>query len=93
MFLTKSNNVKNLLDIEKHDQAIISFTLNAENVAKQWEKGAPIVKSRIEAAKKVYDAGYETRIRIDPIVPRAPTTWRVHYTRLIDDIFSNFELL
>jgi len=91
LFLTKSNNVKNLLDIEKHKQAIISFTLNANNVSKRWEKVAPPVKSRIEAAKKVYDAGYETRIRIDPIVPLAPTTGRMHYTRLIDDIFSNFE--
>lgn len=91
LFLTKSNNVKNLLEIEKHEQVIVSFTLNAENVSAQWERSAPHVKLRIYAAKKVYDAGYETRIRIDPIVPFQQTKWETYYKRLIDDIFSNFE--
>jgi spore photoproduct lyase len=59
LFLTKSSNVKNLLEINPHNQAIISFSLNAIPVAKMWEKKAPPVLKRIEAAKKVYQAGYE----------------------------------
>jgi len=86
LFLTKSSNVKNLLEIEPHDQAIVSFSLNAIPVARKWEK-APLVLKRIEAAKKVYKAGYEVRVRIDPMVPI--DNWRESYHELADLIFEN----
>jgi spore photoproduct lyase len=87
LFLTKSSNVKKLLDIHPHNQAIISFSLNAIPVAKRWEK-APSVMKRIEAATKVYEAGYEVRIRIDPMVPI--TNWKKHYLQLLDLVFERF---
>lgn len=87
LFLTKSINVKNLLEIEPHNQAIISFSLNAVPVAKMWEKKAPLVLKRIEAAKKVYQAGYEVRLRIDPMVPI--DGWQESYLQLVDLIFEN----
>jgi spore photoproduct lyase len=86
LFLTKSSNVKNLLEIEPHNQVIISFTLNAIPVAEKWEKASPVLK-RIEAAKKVFDTGYEVRVRIDPIVPIED--WSKHYLELLDIIFDN----
>ncbi len=87
LFLTKSSIVKNLLDIHPHGQAIISFSLNAIPVAKRWEK-APSVIKRIEAAAKVYDAGYEARIRLDPMVPI--TNWGKHYKELLNRVFDRF---
>lgn len=86
LFLTKSDRVQNLLEIEPHKQVIVSFSLNADRVARRWEKRAPSVARRIEAASKVYEAGYETRIRIDPMIPIA--NWKKHYTHLLDQIFS-----
>lgn len=86
LFLTKSSNIKNLLEIEPHNQAIMSFSLNAIPAAEKWEK-APLVVKRIEAAKKVYQAGYEVRIRIDPMVPIEG--WEEHYLQLIGIIFQN----
>ena len=86
LFLTKSPNVKNLLEIEPHCQVIISFSLNAIPIAKKWEKAPPILK-RIEAAKKVYEAGYEVRVRIDPMVPI--DDWKESYLQLVDLIFEN----
>jgi len=86
LFLTKSSNVQNLLNIEPHHQAIISFSLNAIPVAERWEK-APSVLKRIEASKKVFDAGYEVRIRIDPMVP--VENWQEHYLQLLDILFDN----
>jgi spore photoproduct lyase len=87
LFLTKSINIKNLLDIKPHNQAIISFSLNAIPVAKMWEKKAPSVLKRIEAAKKVYQEGYEVRLRIDPMVPIGG--WEESYLQLVDLIFEN----
>lgn len=86
LFLTKSSYVKNLLEITPHNQVIISFSLNAIPVAQKWER-APSVLKRIEAAKKVFDAGYEVRIRIDPMVPIQD--WQKYYLQLIDLIFDN----
>jgi len=66
---------------------IVSFSLNAIAVAKRWEK-APSVLKRIKAAKKVFDAGYEVRIRIDPMVPIK--NWQEQYLQLLDILFDNF---
>lgn len=89
LFLTKSTYINNLVKINSHRQSIISFSLNAEPVSNRWEK-APPVKERIRAAKKVFDVGYETRIRIDPIVPYPENGWQKHYKSLIDKVFSEF---
>lgn len=88
LFLTKSNNIRCLLEINSHNQVIISFSFNADEVAKKWERGAPPVARRIEAAKELTKAGYEVRIRIDPIVPIPD--WEEHYTSLVDQIFASF---
>lgn len=85
LFLTKSSNVKNLLEIEPHKQAVMSFSLNAIPVADRWEK-APKVTKRIEAAQLLENAGYEVRIRIDPMVP--VDDWEKHYYHLVDLIFD-----
>lgn len=88
LFLTKSNNIRYLLEINSHNQVIISFSFNADEVARKWERGAPPIARRIEAAKELTKAGYEVRIRIDPIVPIPD--WEEHYTSLVDQIFASF---
>ncbi|MEW5816951.1 MAG: spore photoproduct lyase family protein [Spirochaetota bacterium] len=87
LFLTKSNRIENLLSIEKHSRTTVSFSINAEPVSEKWEK-APSVRDRIEAAKRVTEAGYETRIRIDPIVPISD--WKKHYCNIIDFVLKRF---
>ena len=87
MLLTKSSKVDNLLEISPHNQVIVSFSLNSDPVAKKWEI-APAVADRLKAAKRVLEAGYVVRIRIDPIVPY-PDDWKVHYRTLVDSIFTN----
>jgi spore photoproduct lyase len=88
LFVTKSDNIKHLLDINPHNQAIISFSLNAEVVASRWEKCAPTASRRIEAGKKLQEAGYEVRVRIDPMVP--VIDWKIHYMELVEKIFNSF---
>jgi len=86
LFLTKSTNITNLLEIEEHRQTIVSFSLNAVPVAAKWERRAPDVIRRVSAAGKLYNAGYSIRIRIDPMVPI--DNWYRPYKGLIDLIFS-----
>lgn len=86
LILTKSNQVDNLLDINAQNHVIASFSLNSFKVAERWEK-APKVIDRIKAAKRLHDAGYVVRIRIDPMVPIEG--WRTEYILLVDTIFKN----
>ena len=88
LFVSKSDNIRNLLEINPHNQAIVSFSLNADEAAKRWENRAPSVARRIEAAQKLSEAGYEVRIRIDPMVPIPD--WDKHYTDLVDQVFAKF---
>jgi spore photoproduct lyase len=88
LFVTKSDNTKNLLEINPHNQVIVSFSLNADEVARRWEKGAPPVGRRIEAGRELSQACYEVRVRIDPMVP--VEGWKTHYTNLVDQIFASF---
>ena len=85
LLVTKSPHIDNLLKIPNMDQAIVSFSLNAEKVAKKWEK-APSIKDRIEAAGRLKDAGIEVRIRIDPMVPI--DGWQNEYSGLLAMIFN-----
>ena len=88
LFVTKSNRVEHLLEMEAQNRVIVSFSLNPSSIAQRWEKGAPAVESRIEAGKKLYDKGYKVRIRIDPMVP--VDGWKEKYLELLDQIFDAF---
>ncbi len=68
-------------------QVICAWSLNAVEVAKRWERAAPSSLKRIEAARIVSEAGYDTRIRIDPIFPIEG--WKGHYQDLLILIFDN----
>ena len=88
LILTKSTNIKGILKSNAMDSVIISFSVNSRNVAKRWESKAPTPLRRLNAAKKLFDAGYEVRLRIDPIVPI--DNWKEDYLKLVDLIFAKF---
>lgn len=87
LFLTKGVSVEHFLEHpDWRNNAVLSWSLNAVPVAERWEKLASPVMERIQAAKKVFDAGYEVRLRIDPMVPIEG--WHKHYSWLVDEVFS-----
>jgi spore photoproduct lyase len=66
MLLTKSNNIDNLLAVESNNNTVVSWSLNAQQIIRQYELGTANLDERIEAAKQCQDHGYRIRIRIDP---------------------------
>jgi spore photoproduct lyase len=85
LFLTKSDNINSLLNLEHGDRSIMSFSVNTEKVYQQLEHRTASPKSRLIAAGKLQQAGYEVRLRIDPII--LYSTWEQDYIKLIDEIF------
>ena len=76
--------------IEKpRKQVICAWSINSSEVARRWEKAAAKPDNRIEAASLVAKAGYDIRVRIDPIFPI--DDWQAHYEDLLYSIFSAFE--
>lgn len=85
LFLTKSDCVDEILELDHGGQSIISFSLNTETVFQQLEHRTASPESRLAAAAKVQKAGYEVRLRIDPVI--FYSTWEKDYMELVDKIF------
>jgi len=84
--LTKSTNVDEILNLPHNGHSLIAWSLNNDRVSRKFEIGAPSFKRRIEAARKVQEAGYPLRLRLDPIVPF--NCWKESYAQTIKDIFQ-----
>ena len=84
--LTKSDNVDEILGLPHNGHTIIAFSMNAPEISRKFEVGAPSFERRLEAARKVQEAGYPLRIRIDPIVP--VDGWQTMYSETIKRIFD-----
>lgn len=79
------HNIQFLLE-KLRRQTICSWSINADVVAKRWEKAAAPPRERIDCAGMVSELGYDTRIRLDPIFP--VYEWKKHYREIIDYLFS-----
>lgn len=85
--LTKSSAVDRILKLRHNGHTILTWSLNAPEVSKKYEKGAPSFANRLEAARKGQAAGYPVRVRLDPIVPTDDGKWKSMYARTIREIF------
>ncbi|MFQ5892571.1 MAG: radical SAM protein, partial [Candidatus Methanofastidiosia archaeon] len=86
LLLTKSDRVE-WLTKQPRKQTIASFSLNATEVWRRWEKRTPSPHKRIYAAKKLIESGYKVRVRIDPIFPIE--NWKNHYEDIIYSLLSD----
>ena len=64
LIVTKDVAVHHLLEIDGQDVNVVSFSVNPLPVWR-WEKLTPHPERRLKAARKLQNAGYEVRIRID----------------------------
>ena len=85
--LTKSDNVDDILDLDHNGHTIVAWSMNNAAVSRKYEIGAPTFRRRLAAARKVQEAGYPLRIRLDPIVPCEG--WQYAYAETIKEIFSS----
>ncbi len=89
LFVTKSANVDRLLSMKDRRNVAVSFSLNAPEIAERYEHGAPHPYIRLEAARRCQEAGYEVRIRIDPIIPNEG--WESWYAPLLERVAGEMD--
>ena len=81
LFLTKSADIEGFLRLDHGGHTIISWTLNAESVIREYETGTPSLGERLDAARRAADAGYEVRFVFMPMVP--VEGWREAYAEAV----------
>lgn len=86
LFLTKSDCVDGILNLNHGGRSVISFSVNTDAVFQQLEHRTASPESRLAAAAKVQKAGYEVRLRIDPVI--FYSTWQKDYKALVEKIFE-----
>jgi spore photoproduct lyase len=86
IFLTKSTQIEHALELPPTQQVVFSWSVNAEEVGKQWEHGAPHPSERFAAAERMKEAGWPIRFRLDPMVPYPD--WKRGYAEAIKRINS-----
>ena len=89
LFLTKSDCVDEILELNHGGRSIVSFSVNTDKVFEQLEHRTASPESRLAAAEKVQEAGYEVRLRIDPVI--LYSTWEKDYVSVVDRIFQLVE--
>ncbi len=90
VILTKSADVENLLDLDHVGRTILSWTLNAPEVANGFERNTPDVMARIDAMRRCTQAGYPVRAVVMPIIPVA--NWHGIYDRFISAMLESVPL-
>lgn len=86
---TKSVNIENLLKIKHGDNIVISWSVNPDNLIRSEERNAPLLKQRIDAAKKCVKHGYKIGFHFDPII--LCDQWQNKYSGVINTIFKNID--
>jgi spore photoproduct lyase len=86
LFLTKSDNVSSLVGLPHGGRSIMSFSVNTDKVYRHFEHRTASPEARLMAAQKLQMAGYEIRIRVDPVI--LYEGWQEDYSNLVKRIFE-----
>ena len=88
--LTKSADVENLLDLDHAGRTILSWTVNAPEVAQLFERNTPNITARLDAMRRCAQAGYPVRAVVMPIIPVAD--WQETYGRFLVTLLESVSL-
>ncbi len=81
-FVTKFNTVDGLLHLDHRGHTKIRFSINSPHVIRLFEQHTASLDERIEAARKVADAGYPLGIILAPIMRHE--NWLEGYSEALD---------
>ena len=83
---TKTINIDSLLDLDHQGRTVLSFSVNAPEVARNEERRAVPVARRIEAASRGVKAGYRVAFHFDPLIRHQG--WEEGYRQTVNEIYD-----
>jgi len=89
LFLTKSGyeEVRPLLGLWHAGNTVLAWSINCPEMIETHEHGSARLEDRLRAARAAQDAGYEVRLRLDPIL--AFPGWQDAYEKTIEQVYSH----
>ena len=88
-FPTKFDMVDPILNIKGKEKVIIRVSVNPEEIIQKVEFGTSRLKNRIQAIKKLKEAGYQVGILIAPII--LVDNWEFLYEELIKELANTLD--
>jgi spore photoproduct lyase len=86
---TKTTHVDELMDLKHGGRTVVSWSLNAEPMARAEEHPAPPISERLRAAQRCYHAGYRIGFHFDPLIDYPG--WKENYRQVVDSIFRHID--
>lgn len=84
---SKSHHVHGLTqELDPHSSGVFTWSLSPEDMAKRDEMLTSSLAQRLQALAHMSSAGFQTAVRIDPILIR--DNWEQSYRELITDLFD-----
>jgi spore photoproduct lyase len=81
---TKTHFVDHILDVENKGNAVIGFSVNPQRHIEAYEPGASTLAERLDAARKVLQAGYLLAFHFDPVF--LSPSWEQAYLPLVNAV-------
>lgn len=88
-FVTKYSNVDSLLNLKHNGRTTIRFSINTNEVIRKYEHKTGLMEERLNAAVKVFEAGYPLGFIIAPVF--LYENWKDDYKDLIHRIGTKFK--
>ena len=86
---TKSINIRPLLNRSPIKNGVIAYSLNNHKVTQLLENKTPSLSKRLEALKKLQEAGWSIGLRFDPLIYHKD--WKECYERLFKQVFETLD--
>ncbi|MEM7562823.1 MAG: spore photoproduct lyase family protein [Pseudomonadota bacterium] len=84
---TKSTQVRGLLKQTPQPRTVIAFSFSDHHSHQKLEKGVPAIKKRIDAMKRLMEAGWQVGLRFDPVVYHE--NYQPAFEQLLAEVFSS----
>ncbi len=86
---TKTDHVDQLKDLNPNGRILVSWSLNADEIARREEKKAAPLAARLEAAKRCLQWGYHLGFHFDPMIHYPG--WKEGYRKTLDALFETVD--
>jgi spore photoproduct lyase len=86
---TKSDCVDDLLDLDPKGRVVVSWSMNPQPVIDADEQATASLTGRLNAARRVQDAGYRLGFHFDPMIEYPG--WEVDYRAMVEQTFATVD--
>jgi len=86
---TKSDCVDSLLGLDPKERVVVGWSMNPQRVIDADERATASLTERLNAARRVQDAGYRLGFHFDPMIEYPG--WEIDYLAMLEQLFTTID--